>query len=200
MEISHLLAIIIGAIFINNFVLSKFLGICPFIGVSKKIDSAFGMGIAVIFVMSIASAVTWLIYHYLLTKNGIFRMDLTYLRTITFILVIATLVQLVEMLIKKFSPGLYKALGIYLPLITTNCAVLGVTILSIDKNYGFLSATVHGMASGIGFSLAIFLMAGIRERLETAHVIRSFKGVPITFISAALLALAFLGFAGMKIF
>jgi electron transport complex protein RnfA len=197
-SIGNLIIISIGAIFIQNFVLAKFLGICPFIGVSKKLNSALGMGMAVIFVLTIASAVTWLIYHYLLLESGIFNKDLTYLRTITFILVIATLVQLVEMLIRKNSPSLYKALGIYLPLITTNCAVLGATILAINKKLGFLETVIHGAASGVGFTIAIILMAGIRERLEVAKVPKAFKEVPITFIAAALLAMAFLGFSGMK--
>lgn len=192
MGFGELMAIIIGAIFINNFVLARFLGLCPFVGVSKQLDSAVGMGMAVIFVMTLASLVTWLIYEFILTP-----FDITYLRTISFILVIATLVQLVEMVIQKSSPALYSSLGIYLPLITTNCAILGVTVLNIDKAYNFISAVIHGLAAGIGFTLALVLMAGIRERLQYADVPESMKGLPITFIVAGLMSIAFLGFAGL---
>jgi electron transport complex protein RnfA len=214
MEIKMLLIISIGAIFISNFVLSKFLGLCPYIGVSKQLDSALGMGMAVIFVMSIASAATWIIYHYFLVpteSNLLYKLfnlisnkqsapaDLTFLKTISFILVIATLVQFVEMVIQKISPGLYRALGIYLPLITTNCAVLGVSILNINSDYSFIQSLVNGFASGIGFTLALVLMAGIREKLELANIPHAMRGAPIAFIIAGCMSLAFFGFAGLKI-
>lgn len=199
MEISSLFFIIISAIFISNFVLVRFLGLCPYIGVSKKLDSALGMGMAVIFVMTMASVFTWLINHFFLSpETGIFGYDLTFLRTITFILSIAVLVQFVEMVIRKGAPELYKALGIYLPLITTNCAVLGVSILNITKNYNFIEAVVNGIASGLGFTLVLLLMAGIRERLERAAVPKALQGMPIAFIVAGCMALAFLGFSGLK--
>lgn len=184
--------IIIGAVLVNNFVLRRFLGICPFLGVSKKIDTAMGMGMAVIFVMTLASVITWIIYNYALVP---FKLE--YLITIVFILVIATLVQFVEMVIQKSSPVLYQALGIYLPLITTNCAVLGVSILNIQFRYNFLQATVFGFGSSIGFTLALLLFAGIRERLELANIPKSLKGVPIALITAGLLSLAFMGFSGL---
>jgi electron transport complex protein RnfA len=211
MEIQSLLIITVGAIFISNFVLTRFLGLCPYIGVSNQLDSAFGMGMAVIFVMSLASVVTWTIYNYFLIPshtNLLFRIfmkgqgappDLTYLRTISFILVIATLVQFVEMVIQKISPGLYRSLGIYLPLITTNCAVLGVSILNIDSEYTFIQSLVNGFASGIGFTLALVLMAGLRERLDLANVPKAMKGAPIAFIMAGCMSLAFMGFSGLKI-
>ncbi len=183
----ELIAISIGTIFINNFVLSQFMGLCPFIGVSKKLDSVLGMGLAVIFVMTLASIVTYLVYAYVLV---IFHLE--YLKTIVFILIIAGLVQLVEIFLKKNIPILYNALGIYLPLITTNCAVLGVAVLNIDKNYNFIQSTVHGFAGGVSFLLALFLMSTIREKLDLADVPKPFKGVPIAFISAGLMALAFL--------
>lgn len=183
----ELIAISIGTIFINNFVLSQFLGLCPFIGVSKKLDSVLGMGLAVTFVMTMASMVTFLIYKYALVPAGI-----EFLKIVSFILVIAALVQLVEIVLKKAVPVLYNALGIYLPLITTNCAVLGVAVLSIDKDYSFISSIVHGFTGGISFLLALFLMANIREKLELADIPKPFKGVPIAFISAGLMALAFL--------
>ncbi|MCK4339834.1 MAG: electron transport complex subunit RsxA [Candidatus Cloacimonetes bacterium] len=200
MEFSKLFVIIISSIFINNFVIVRFLGLCPYIGVSKKLDSALGMGMAVIFVMTMASTITWMIYNFLLNPTtSIFGLDLTFLRTITFILSIAVLVQFVEMVIKKTVPTLYKALGIYLPLITTNCAVLGVSILNINENYNFLGAIVNGLSAGIGFTLVLLLMAGIRQRLEFADVPKSLKGMPIAFIVAGCMALAFLGFSGLKI-
>lgn len=200
MEFSKLFVIIISSIFINNFVIVRFLGLCPYIGVSKKLDSALGMGMAVIFVMTMASTITWMIYNFLLNPTtSIFGLDLTFLRTITFILSIAVLVQFVEMVIKKTVPTLYKALGIYLPLITTNCAVLGVSILNINENYNFLGAIVNGLSAGIGFTLVLLLMAGIRQRLEFANVPKSLKGMPIAFIVAGCMALAFLGFSGLKI-
>jgi len=200
MEFSKLFVIIISSIFINNFVIVRFLGLCPYIGVSKKLDSALGMGMAVIFVMTMASTITWMIYNFILNPTtSVFGLDLTFLRTITFILSIAVLVQFVEMVIKKTVPTLYKALGIYLPLITTNCAVLGVSILNINENYNFLGAIVNGFSAGIGFTLVLLLMAGIRQRLEFADVPKSLKGMPIAFIVAGCMALAFLGFSGLKI-
>ncbi len=199
MELKILFGILISTIFINNYVLSQMLGLCPFLGVSKKLDSALGMGLAVIFVMSLASFFTYLIYKFILFPNG-----LVYLRTISFILVIASLVQLVEMVIEKVSPSLYQALGIFLPLITTNCAVFGVALLNINSGFvtaelGLLKSVIQGFGAGIGFTLALLLMAGIRERLELAAIPENLKGLPITFVTAGLLALAFLGFSGMKI-
>jgi electron transport complex protein RnfA len=204
MDSGNLLVIAIGAIFINNFVLMRFLGICPYVGVSKKLDSAIGMGMAVIFVMTMASFATWIIYTYLLNPDtNIFSatipVNLTFLRTIAFILVIAVLVQLVEMIIQKVSPNLYKSLGIYLPLITTNCAILGVAVLNIDLEYSLVQALVHGFTAGIGFTLALVLMAGLRERFETAEIPEPMKGLPITFIMAGLMSIAFLGFSGLKL-
>jgi len=192
MDVGRLFAIAIGAILINNFVLKRFLGLCPFLGVSKQLDSALGMGFAVMFVMTMASIVTFGIYHYVLEPFHI-----EFLRTIAFILVIATLVQFVEMVIEKTSPALYRSLGIYLPLITTNCAVLGVAVLNIDKSYSFVETVVHGFSAGIGFTIALLLMAGIRERLELADIPESLRGVPIAFIVAGLMSIAFLGFAGL---
>jgi len=194
MALGSLFIIAISAIFINNFVLIKFLGICPFMGVSKKLDSALGMGGAVIFVMTIASAVTWSVQKYVLDKHG-----LQYLQTIVFIVVIASLVQFIEMFLQKSIPDLYKALGIFLPLITTNCAILGVTIMNITEKYSFIGAVVNGLSAGIGFTLALVMMAGIREKLELADVPAALKGVPITFITASLMSLAFMGFSGIKI-
>ncbi len=183
--------IIVFAIFVSNFVLAKFLGICPFVGVSKKIDSAIGMGLAVTFVMTLAAVVTYWVYQ-ILDVAGI-----RYLDTFTFILVIASLVQFVEMFLEKFSPHLYKALGIYLPLITTNCAILGLAQLNIQNNFTFIESIFHGFAAGIGFTLALVLMAGIREKLEFARVPRVFKGAPAAFVAAGLMALAFQGFANL---
>ena len=187
-----LFLIIISTVFINNFVLARFLGVCPFMGVSKKIETATGMGMAVIFVMTVASAVTWNIQRFILVP-----FDLGYLQTIMFILVIASLVQLVEIFIRKVSPGLYQALGIFLPLITTNCAVLGMAILSIQKDYNFISAITFALGSGIGFTIALVLMAGIRERLEMADVPKPFAGTAAAYVTAGLLSLAFMGFSGM---
>ncbi|MBN1755663.1 electron transport complex protein RnfA [bacterium] len=215
MNIGNLMIIAISAILINNFVLSRFLGLCPFLGVSKKIDSSIGMGMAVIFVLTLASAVTWIIYEYFLLpvpQNIIYRIfhlfntsttpemfDLAYLETIAFILVIASLVQLVEMVIQRVSPPLYESLGIFLPLITTNCAILGVAELNtITIHYSFIESTVHGFSAGIGFTIALILMAGIREKLELADVPPAFKGLPIAFIVAGLMSLAFLGFSGLS--
>jgi electron transport complex protein RnfA len=183
------IAIVITFVFINNFILTQFLGLCPFIGVSKNTESAIGMGFAVTFVMAIASVVTWLVYYYLLIPLG-----LTYLQTITFILVIASLVQLVEMIVQKISPPLYKALGIFLPLITTNCAVLGIALINITNSYGLMESFVAGISAGLGFLLAIVMMANIREKLDLEHVPKALKGVPIAFISGGLMALAFMAF------
>ena len=181
-----------SAIFVNNFVLAKFLGICPFIGVSKQLDSAVGMGMAVTFVLTLASIVTYLVYRYLLAP-----LEITYLKTIAFILVIASLVQLVEMIIQKAAPALYKSLGIYLPLITTNCAVLGAATINVQKDYNLLMSSVYGFGAGLGFTLALILMAGIRERLDECNIPRALRGTPIAFITAGLLSLAFMGFTGM---
>jgi len=206
-DIKSLMIIAIAAIFINNFVLSRFLGICPYIGVSKSLDSAIGMGAAVIFVMTMASMVTFFIYKYLLNPDtSVFRIifsieqgpDLIFLRTIAFILTIASLVQFVEMVVQKTSPALYKSLGIFLPLITTNCAILGVAILNIDENYNFLASIVNGFSAGVGFTLALVLMASVREKLEMADVPEALKGIPIAFIMAGLMSIAFLGFSGLS--
>lgn len=198
MEFKIFIGILLSTVFINNYVLSRTLGLCPFIGVSKRIDSAAGMGFAVIFVMTITSFFTYLIYKYVLMPFNI-----TYLRTIAFIIVIASVVQLVEMIINKTSPALYKALGIFLPLITTNCAVLGVTVLNIESgfvtaSFGLLKTLIQGFGAGLGFTLALVLMAGIREKLELADIPENLKGMPISFLVAGLLSLAFLGFAGMS--
>ena len=191
----EMIVILLSAILTQNFVLSKTLGICPFLGVSKKLDSAVGMSVAVTFVMVLATAATWPIQTYLLD-----RYELGYMQTIVFILVIAALVQLVEMILKKFIPPLYESLGIYLPLITTNCAVLGVVLLNVQNNYNFLESTVYGITGGLGFLLAIVLFASVRERVEFAEYPKSFEGFPICLVTASLLALAFMGFSGMKIF
>lgn len=189
---TKLIIILLSAVFINNYVLNKFLGICPFLGVSKKLDSATGMSLAVIFVMLIATAVTWPIQMYLLVPN-----HLEYLRTIVFILVIAALVQLVEITLKRFVPALHKGLGVYLPLITTNCAVLGVTILNIDEGYTFLEAMVNSLGSGLGFFLAMVMFSGVRSKLEGADIPKSFKGLPITLVAASITSLSFIGFGGV---
>jgi electron transport complex protein RnfA len=191
--LASLFGIFIASIFVNNFVFSRFLGICPYVGVSKKLDSAVGMGMAVIFVMTMASAITWWVQQ-VLVKYGI-----GYYQTIVFILVIAAFVQLVEMFIQKTAPALYQALGIYLPLITTNCAVLGVAVLNITDSRNFIESIIQGFSSGVGFTLALIVMAGIRERLEFADIPKSLRGMPIAFIIAGLMAIAFLGFAGMKL-
>ncbi len=183
------IGIIITYVFIQNFILVQFMGLCPFIGVSKNSESAIGMGMAVTFVTAVASVVCYAVYTYLLVP-----FDLAYLQTISFILVIAALVQMVEMVIRKMSPSLYKALGIFLPLITTNCAVLGIAIINIDEGYNMLESFLAGLAAGLGFTLAIVLMSNIREKLEMTPVRRVFKGVPIAFISAGLMALAFMAF------
>ena len=184
--------IILSAIFVNNILLSQFLGICPFMGVSKKIDTAVGMGGAVTFVMVLATIVTFLIQKYALEPFGI-----GYLQTITFILVIASLVQLVEIILKKVSPALYQALGVFLPLITTNCAILGVAILTIQKDFNLLESVVFAVSSAIGFALALVLFAGIREHLDLMNVPKGMKGTPIALVTAGILALAFMGFAGV---
>lgn len=184
-----IIAILLTYVFINNFILVKFMGLCPFIGVSKDSESAIGMGLAVTFVTGTASVATWCVYYGLLVP-----FHLEFLKTIAFILVIAALVQLVEMVIKKMSPALYKALGIYLPLITTNCAVLGIAIINIDQSYGLLESFFAGLAAGLGFTMAIILMSNIRERLELKPVRKYFKGVPIAFISAGIMALSFMAF------
>ncbi len=186
------IVILLSAVFINNYVLSRFLGICPFLGVSKKLDSATGMSLAVIFVMLMATAATWPIQYYLLNPN-----DLGYLQTIVFILVIAALVQLVEIVLKRYVPSLHKSLGVYLPLITTNCAVLGVTILNIDENYTFLEAMVNSLGSGLGFFLAMVMFSGVRSKIEGADIPESFKGLPVTLIAASITSLSFLGFGGV---
>src|SRR5690554_6458198 len=196
---ASLIGISVSAIFISNFVLSRFLGLCPFLGVSKKISSAVGMGMAVIFVMVIASGFTWIINRFVLV-----RFDVEFLRTIVFILVIAALVQLVEMALQKYSPALYEALGIFLPLITTNCAVLGVALINTGINpitglqFTFFETIVNGTMSGVGFMLALVLMAGLREKLELSNTPEILEGLPISFITAGLMALAFLGFAGLN--
>ena len=186
------LAILLIGILTENFVLSKFLGICPFLGVSKKLNTAVGMSAAVIFVMVLSTAVTYPINQFLLVKNG-----LEYLQTLVFILVIAALVQLVEITLKKFLPALYNSLGIYLPLITTNCAVLGVVLLNIDKSYGFWQSIVNSLGAGLGFMLAMVLFAGVRERLESCEVPKFLQGLPITLIAASLVSVSFLGFTGI---
>lgn len=189
----EILMIMMSVILVDNFVLSKFLGICPFLGVSKKLDSAVGMGAAVTFVMALATAVTWPIQKLILEPKGI-----EYLQTIVFILVIASLVQLLEMTLKKYMPPLYKSLGVYLPLITTNCAVLGVTILNIDEGYNFIESIFSALGGGIGFLLAMVLFAGLRGKLESNKMIpEPFKGIPITLVTASILSLAFMGFSGM---
>lgn len=188
----ELILIIIGSSLVNNVVLSQFLGLCPFLGVSKKIKTAAGMGAAVIFVITISCALTSLIYDYVLVPNG-----LEYLQTIVFIIVIAALVQFVEMVLKKISPALYRALGVYLPLITTNCAVLGVAIINVTKGYSFVQSVVNGFGTACGFMVAIVILAGIRERTEHNDIPKAFQGTPIVLITAGLMAIAFMGFAGV---
>lgn len=188
------LAIIFSAILVNNIVFAQFLGICPFIGVSKNLPSALGMGAAVTFVMAVATAVTWLLQHYVLMPLG-----LVYIQTIAFILVIAVLVQMLEIVMKKTSPGLYAALGVFLPLITTNCAVLGIAIIVAQKDFGFVYSLVYAVATARGFALALTIMAGIRSQLELADVPRPMRGVPVALITAGILAMAFMGFAGIKL-
>ena len=193
--VQSLLGIVLSAILTENFILVKFYGICPFMGVSKRIDTALGMGIAVTFVMAIASAASWAVNAYLLIP-----LNLQYMQTVAFILVIASIVQVVEMFLKKMIPSLYQALGIFLPLITTNCAVLGAALVNVQKNYDFLQSVVFGACGGLGFTLAIVLFASVRERTDRADCPASFKGFPIALISAGLMALAFMGFSGLRIF
>ena len=195
MDWTKLLSIALGAILINNFIFAQFLGICPFMGVSKKVETASGMGMAVIFVMTVASAATYLVNEYILLP-----FDLEYMQTVAFILIIASLVQFVEMFLMKAMPALYQALGIYLPLITTNCAVLGVALLNVQQELNFIGSVVYGFSAAVGFTLAIVLFASVRERLEFAECPPSFEGFPIALISASLLAMAFMGFQGLKIF
>ncbi|HAS78757.1 MAG TPA: electron transport complex protein RnfA [Ruminococcus sp.] len=187
-----LIVIMISAVLTDNFVLSKFMGICAFLGVSKKVSSSIGMGLAVIFVMTCAAAITYPIYYFLLEG-----LNVTYLKTVIFILIIALFVQIVEMIIKKKMPSLYSMLGIYLPLITTNCAVLGVTILNIDNSYNFAESIVNAVFAGIGFTLALLLFSGVRSKLETADIPETFKGVPATLIAASIVSLSFMGFSGL---
>lgn len=188
----ELILLMINAILIENFVLSKFLGICPFLGVSKKLDTALGMSGAVVFVMTLASAFTWLLNHFILLP-----LNLSYLQTLGFILVIAALVQFVEIVLKKFVPPLYKSLGIFLPLITTNCAVLGVALLNLSKELNFGESVVYGLGAGLGFTLALILFSGIREKIDASDVPPAFQGIPIALIAAALVAMAFFGFQGL---
>ena len=194
MEIFKLLSITLGAILANNFIFSQFLGCCPFLGVSKKVDTAVGMGVAVTFVMGLASAVCFVVNKYILIP-----LDLAYMQTVAFILVIASLVQFIEMFLQKAMPALYTALGVYLPLITTNCAVLGVVLLNVQNNYNFIESVVYGVTGGLGFLLAIVLFASIRERLVFADYPKCWDGFPIALITAGLMALAFMGFSGLKV-
>ena len=193
--IQTLVGILVAAILSENFILVKFYGICPFMGVSKKIDTALGMGMAVTFVMALASAATYAVYHLMLVP-----LNLQYMQTVAFILVIASIVQVVEMFLKKAVPALYKALGIFLPLITTNCAVLGVALLNVQKGYDFLQSVLNGACGGLGFTVSIVLFASLRERVDKAECPECFKGFPLTLIAAGLMALAFMGFSGLKIF
>lgn len=204
MDFGGLFVILVGSILVNNFVLSRFLGICPFLGVSKQVETAVGMGMAVTFVMTMAGILTWVIQYTLLdpansifTRMGIENFDLRYLQTIAFILVIASLVQFVEIFLQKVSPTLYQALGVFLPLITTNCAVLGLAILNIQYEYNLIEVIVHSIGGALGFSLAIVLFAGIREKLEISNIPKPFKGFPIALITASLMSMAFFGFAGL---
>ena len=192
MSVTGLVSIFLAAILTNNFVLSKFLGICPVLGVSKKLDTAVGMSVAVIFVMTLATLVTWPIQTFILDPNG-----LGYLQTIVFILIIAALVQFVEIFLKKYVPSLYSALGIYLPLITTNCAVLGVTVLNIDEGYNFIESIVNTVGAGFGFMLAMAIFAGVRGRMETSDVPKFLQGLPIVLVAASIVACSFLGFQGL---
>lgn len=193
-QLRELLLILIGSSLVSNVVLSQFLGLCPFLGVSKKVETAAGMGTAVIFVITLSSAVAGVIYKFVLTP-----LNITYLQTIVFILVIAALVQFVEMFLKKYMVSLYKALGVYLPLITTNCAVLGVALTNVQKKYGILTGTVNGFATALGFTIAIIILAGIREKMAYNDVPESFRGMPIVMITAGLMAIAFCGFSGLSL-
>ena len=187
-----LIIILMSSVLVNNYVLSRFLGICPFLGVSKKLDQATGMGVSVIFVMLVATAATWPIQHFILD-----RFDLGYMQTIVFILVIAALVQFIEIVLKKYIPSLHKSLGVYLPLITTNCAVLGVTINNITDGYNFLESIVSSLGAGLGFLIAMVLFSGVRSRIENCDAPECFKGLPVTLIAASIVSLAFFGFAGV---
>lgn len=192
MDFRGLVVLLLSAVFVNNYVLQKFLGICSFLGVSKKLDQATGMSLAVIFVMMLSTAVTWPIQYYLLNPNG-----LGYLQTIVFILVIAALVQLVEIVLKKYIPALHKSMGIYLPLITTNCAVLAVTILNITENYDFLTSMVYSLGSGLGYFLAMVMFSGVRSRMEGGETPKAFEGLPILLVAASIVSVSFFGFAGV---
>ena len=190
----NLFFVFLSAVLINNFVLSRFLGICPFLGVSKKVDTALSMGIAVTFVMSLATAATYFVHHAVLATP---TLNIPFMDNIAFVLIMAALVQFVEMFIKKSSPTLYQSLGVFLPLMSTNCAILGVALLNISSGYNFITAMVHGIGAGLGFTLAIVLFAGIRERLEYNNIPKSFRGFPIALITAGLMSIAFLGFSGL---
>lgn len=192
MDWTNLFRLALGAALVNNFIMNRFLGICPFLGVSKKTETAAGMGIAVVFVIALSSAATYIVYHYLLVP-----LSVEYLYNIAFILVIAALVQFVEMFLKKSSPALYSALGVYLPLITTNCAVLGVTLINMQEGYDFISSVVNGVAAAAGFALVIIIFAGIRERVENCDIPEAFKGFPIALVTAGLMSIAFFGFGGL---
>lgn len=194
MEVRDLLLIAFAAIVTENFIFSRFMGICPFLGVSEKPSTAAGMGFAVMFVMTISSALTWLVYHFILIPS-----ELEYLKTIAFILIIASLVQIIEMFLKKFVPVLYRALGVYLPLITTNCAVLGSALINIQNDYNFLESVTFGLTAAIGFTVAILIFAGVRARLRFADAPKPFRGIPILLISAGLIAMAFSGFSGISL-
>jgi len=194
MTLSGILLLVVSAVFIDNFIFSKFLGCCPFLGVSKNPSTAFGMGCAVIFVMTLSSAVTYCVYTFVLVP-----FELEYLKTIAFILIIAALVQMIEFFLKSKVPALYESLGIYLPLITTNCAVLGAALLNIQNGYDFITSVIFGCASGVGFTMAILIFAGVRARMQFSNPPPSFKGTPIALITAGLIAMAFMGFSGMSI-
>ena len=194
MDIFKILSIALGAVLTNNFVFAQLLGVCPFVGASRKVETAAGMGMSVTLVMGAASAVTWLVNEYVLVK-----FDLLYLRTVVFVLIIAALVQLLEMLLQKWMPELHRALDIYLPLITANCAVLGVTVLNVAQSYSLLESVFHGVTGGLGFLLAIVLLAAIRERLAFSDAPETWKGLPLALVSAGLMVLAFMGFSGLRI-
>ena len=194
MEWTKLFSIALGAVLVNNFIVAQFLGICPFMGVSKKVETASGMGMAVIFVMGLASAICWPINEFILV-----RFNLGFMQTVTYILVIASLVQFIEMFLQKAMPALYEALGVYLPLITTNCAVLGVVLQNTQNSYNFIESVVYGVTGGVGFLVVIVLFASIRERMEFSEFPKSFEGFPIALVTAGLMALAFMGFSGLKI-
>lgn len=193
MTVTDVLLLMLGAVLTENFIFSKFYGCCPFLGVSDKPDKAIGMGMAVTFVMTVSGAVTWAVYYFILVPAG-----LEYLKTVAFVLVIAVLVQLIEMFMRRYIPALYNSLGIYLPLITTNCAVLGAALISIQKNYGFIPSVSYGFAAGLGFTLAMVIFAGVRAKMEFADPPRAFRGFPLTLIAAGLLAMIFSGFSGIS--